>query len=68
MLDIIPEVEAYNLSQCTPGSAQRRDSATRIDPTQLYLPAKVTDLEGPSLLRNEENYYRGSLSFNDRRI
>jgi hypothetical protein len=50
VLDVIPEVEAHNLGQCTPGSAPRRDGATRIDPTQRCLPVKVTDPEGPSLL------------------
>jgi hypothetical protein len=25
VLDVIPEVEAHNLGQCTPGSAPRRD-------------------------------------------
>jgi hypothetical protein len=58
----------YNLSQCTPGSAPQRDGVTRIDPTQLYLPVKVTDPEGPSLLQNKENFHRGSLSFDDRQI
>jgi hypothetical protein len=61
-LDVIPEVEAYNLSQCSPGSAPRR----RIDPTQLYLPAEVTDRL--SLLRTEENSHRGTLSFDGRRM